>query len=67
LLLVGYTILENAFKRLPRVARQSNIEKMFGAGPGGPKSAVAIASILPMESARPKDSRPRTVAEGLPL
>jgi hypothetical protein len=66
-LLVGYAILENPFKRLPRVARQSNIEKMLGARTGGSKSALAIAGILPMESAGPKDSGSRTVAERLSL
>ena len=46
---------------------QSNIEKMLAAGAGGPKCAFAIASILPVESAGPKDSGSRTIAERLSL
>jgi hypothetical protein len=38
---------------------------MLGARAGGSKSALAIASILPMESAGPEDSCSRTVAERL--
>jgi hypothetical protein len=66
-LLVGHTIPEDTFKRLPCVARQTDRQKVLGTRTCGPKGALAIARILPMESARPKDSGPRTIAECLPL
>jgi hypothetical protein len=64
-LLVRDAIPENAFKRLPSIARQTDREKMFRAGTRGPKGPLAISCMLPMESARPENGGPRTVTQSL--
>src|SRR5450759_2071610 len=64
-LFISHAIAENAFKGFPGIARQTDREKMLGAGTRGPTCALAIPSIEPIHRARPKNSSPRTVAESL--